>query len=84
VDREGVGETNGVGDLHEDSRGEATGDQGLGDVSCVVGSRSVDLSGVLAGEGTATMGSPTTIGVNNDLSSSETRVSLGSTNNEGA
>jgi hypothetical protein len=30
------------------------------------------------------MGSPTTIGVNNDLSSSETRVSLGSTNNEGA
>ena len=82
VDGEGVGKTDGVGDLHEDSVAEACGNEGLGDVSSIVGSRSVDLGGVLAGEGTTTVGGPTTIGVDNDLSSGESRVSLGTTNNE--
>lgn len=82
VNGEGVGETDGVGDLDEHSVAEATSDQGLGDVSCIVGSRSVNLGGVLTGEGTTTMGSPATIGINNNLSASETGVSLGSTNDE--
>ena len=84
VDGEGVGEADGVGDLDEDSVSEARGDEGLGDVSSVVGSRSVDLGGVLAGEGTTTVGGPTTVGIDDDLSAGETGVSLGATNDEGA
>ena len=38
VNGERVGETDGVGDLDKDSVSEASSDQGLGNVSCVVGS----------------------------------------------
>ncbi len=38
VNGERVGETDGVGDLNKDSVSEASSDQGLGNVSCVVSS----------------------------------------------
>ena len=82
MDGERVGQTDGVRNLDEDSVAEASCYQGLGNISTVVGSRSVDLGGVLAGEGTTTVRSPTTIGIDDNLSSSETRVSLGSTDDE--
>ena len=84
VDREGVSEADGIGDLDEDSVAEASGDEGLSHIASVVGGRSVDLGGVLAGEGTTTVGGPTTVGIDDDLSAGETGVSLGATNDEGA
>ena len=82
VDGEWVSETNGVGDLDEASVGEAVGNDGLGDVSSVVGSRSVDLGLILSGESTSTMWAPSTIGVDNNFSSSETGIGGWTTNVE--
>ena len=48
MDGEGVWETDGVGNLHQHSVGQASGDKGLGNIASVVGSRTVDLGGVLA------------------------------------
>lgn len=38
VDREWVGETNGIGDLNEASMGETVGNNGLGNKSSIIGS----------------------------------------------
>jgi len=81
-DGEGIGESNGVRDLDADSVAEAGSDERLGDEASVVGSRAIDLSGVLAGVGTSTMGAPTTVGVDNNLSSGNTSVSSGTSDIE--
>ena len=83
-DGEGVRDTDGVRDLHEGAVGEAGGDERLGDPPGGVGSRAIDLGGVLAGEGTTTVGAPTTIGIDDDLTASETGVTLGTTDDEPA
>ena len=58
VDGQGLGDADGVRDLHERAAGEARGDDRLGGLAGDVGSRAVDLGGVLAGEGAAAVGSP--------------------------
>ena len=67
MDGEWVGETNCVRDLEEGSIADATGDQRLGDVASVVCSGAIDLGWVLSGESATTVGSPSTIGVDNNL-----------------
>lgn len=57
-------------------------DERLGDPAGKVGSRAVDLAVVLAGEGTTTVSTPATVGVNDDLAASETGVTLRTTNDE--
>mmetsp|Transcript_20892 Transcript_20892/g.35922 ORF Transcript_20892/g.35922 Transcript_20892/m.35922 type:complete len:345 (-) Transcript_20892:24-1058(-) len=47
-----------------------------------VGSRPVNLSGILSREGSTSMSSPSSICVNDDLASSKASISLGSTNDE--
>lgn len=84
VDREGLGHTDGVGDLDQGAGSEAGSDDGLGDPAGSVGARAVDLGGVLAGEGTTSVGSPASVGINDDLASCETTISHGSTNGEAA
>lgn len=86
VDEDGKGfsDTDGVRELDEGSSGETSSDKGLGDPSSSVGGRSVDLGPVLTGEGTTTVSTPTTVGVDNDLSASETGVTLRTTNNKSA
>ena len=86
VDEDGKGlrDTDGVRELDKGSLGEASGDEGLGDPSGSVSGGSVDLGPVLSGEGSSTVGSPTTVSVNNDLSASETGVTLRATDNESA
>ena len=84
VDGEGLRDTNGVRELDEGAAGEASGDQGLGDPTADVGSRAVDLGEVLAGEGTATMGTPAAVGVDDDLAAGQTGVTLRATNDEQA
>ena len=59
-------------------------DDGLGDPAGEVGSRAVDLAVVLAGEGTTTVGTPATVGVDDDLAASETGITLRTTDDEAA
>ena len=59
--------------------GEAIGNEGFGDVSSEVSSRSIDLGGILSRESTATVWAPSTVGIDDDLSSSETSISVRST-----
>ena len=82
VDREGLSDTNGVRELHERTARELGVDERLGDPAGEVGGRPVDLGEVLAGEGTATVGTPATVGVDNDLATGETGVTLGTTDDE--
>ena len=82
VDGQWVGETDGVGYLDQGSLAESVGDEGLGDVSSVVGGGSVDLGGVLSGEGTTSVWAPSSVGVNDDLSTGQTGVGGWASHNE--
>lgn len=82
VDGEGLSDTNGVRELDKGTTSEAGGDKGLGDPAADVGSRAVDLGEVLAREGTATVGTPTAVGVDNDLATSQTGITLRATDDE--
>lgn len=84
VDREGLGDTNGVGQLDKGAAGKAGVDQGLGDPAGEVGSGTVDLGEILSRESTTTVGTPTTVGVDNDLTAGQTGITLGTTNDEAA
>lgn len=84
VDGEGLSDTNGVRQLDKGTSAEASVDQGLGDPSTNVGSRSVDLGEILTGESTTTVGTPATVGVDDDLSAGQTSITLGATNDEEA
>ena len=84
VDRQGLGDTNGVGELNEGTTGELGGDDGLGDPAGEVSGGTVDLGEVLAGESTTTVGTPATVGVDDDLAAGETGITLGTTDDEEA
>lgn len=81
-DGQGLSDTNGVGQLDQGTAGKAGGDQGLGDPTGQVGGGTVDLGEVLAGEGTTTVGTPATVGVDDDLTAGQTGVTLGTTDDE--
>ena len=83
-DRQWLSDTNGVRELDKAAAGKAGSDKGLGDPASGVSRRAVDLGEVLAGEGTSTVGTPTTVGVDDDLTASETGITLGTTNDEAA
>ena len=83
-ERKGLGDTNGVGELDEAAAGETSLDQGLGDPAGKVGSGTIDLGVILSGESTTTVGTPTTVGVDDDLTASETGITLGTTDDEEA
>ena len=82
IDGEGLSDTNGVGELDKGTTGKASGDEGLGDPAADVGSGTIDLGEVLAGEGTTTVGTPATVGVDDDLTASKTGITLGTTDDE--
>jgi len=75
VDGEWIGESNGVRILDQASVSELVGNNGLGNISTIVGGRSVDLGWVLSGESTSTMWAPSSIGVDDDLSSGKSGIS---------
>lgn len=74
--------SDGVGQLDENTAGNASLDEGLGDPSCGVGSRAIDLGEVLSAESTSTVGTPSTVGVDDDLATGETGITLRPTDNE--
>lgn len=84
VDGERLSDTNGVGELDKSTSAELGVDEGLGNPSADVGSRSIDLGEILTGESTTTVGTPATVGVDDDLSAGQTSVTLGTTNDEEA
>ena len=81
-EREGFGDTNGVRQLNKGPAGKLGVYERFGDPSGEVCSRSIDLGIILSGESTSTMGTPATVGVDNDLSSSQASVTLRTTNDE--
>lgn len=84
VDGAGLGYTDSVTELDQRSLSEASSDERLSNPSGEVGSRSVDLREILAREGTTTVGTPATVGVDDDLSASDTSITLRTTNDEEA
>lgn len=62
-DGQGLGNSDGVGELDEDALGEAGSDEGLGDPATGVGSRTVDLGPVLSRESSSSVGSPSPVRV---------------------
>jgi hypothetical protein len=79
---EGLGDTDGVGKLDERAAGELGVHERLGDPARKVGGGTIDLGVVLSGESTTTVGTPATVGVDDDLTASETGVTLGTTDDE--
>ena len=59
-------------------------DERLGDPASEVGSRSIDLAVVLAGESTTSMSTPATVGVDDDLAAGKTGVTLWTADDEEA
>lgn len=84
VNGQRLGNTDGVGELHKSSSGQTGVHQRLGNPTGSVSSRSVDLGKVLSGESTTTVSTPTTVGVDNDLSTGQTSVTLRTANDESA
>jgi hypothetical protein len=81
---EGLGDSDGIGDLDQAAASELRGNEGLSDPTNSVSGRAIDLGGVLSGESTASMGTPTSIGINDDLATSETSISVRASNDEAA
>ncbi len=69
-----MGDPDRVGDLDLAAIGEPRGDDVLGHVAGRVGSRAVDLRGILAGERAAAVAGGAAVGVDDDLAARETGV----------
>jgi hypothetical protein len=81
-DGERLGNTDGVRKLDQAAADETGGNERLGDPTGEVSGGSVDLGVILSGESTSTVGTPSTVGVDDDLTASQTGVTLWTTNDE--
>jgi len=79
---ERLSDTNGVRKLDKTAACELSLEQRLGDPAGEVSSGTIDLGVILARESTSTVGTPPTVGVDNDLTSGETSITLRTTNDE--
>jgi len=82
MDRKWISESDSVRNLNQNSMGETIGNQRFSDISSIISSRSIDLGIIFSGESTSTMWAPSTIGVDNNFSSSQTGISSWSSNIE--
>merc|ERR1712176_1334091 len=81
-ERQGLRDANGIRKLDQGALAEAALHNGLGHLRADVGRRAIHLRGVLAGEGAAAVCSPAAIRVDDDLTSSQSRVALRPSNNK--
>mmetsp|Transcript_18288 Transcript_18288/g.25771 ORF Transcript_18288/g.25771 Transcript_18288/m.25771 type:complete len:271 (+) Transcript_18288:367-1179(+) len=81
-ERKGLGNTNGVRKLNTGTLTESGLDDRLGHPTAGVGGGTIDLGGILSREGSTSVGTPSTVGINDNLTSGKTGISLGSTNDE--
>lgn len=79
IDSNGMTKSNAIRHLDHTSPTVAISNQRFGNLSYSVGSRSVYLSGIFSREGTTSMTTPTSIGVSNNLSASQSGVWIWST-----
>jgi hypothetical protein len=82
VDGKWVGYTDGIANLDKDAFTESGLDEGFGDPSSGICSTAVDLGWVLSGESATTMSTPATIGVDDDLTSGKTGITMWATTSE--
>ena len=81
-DWEGLGYTNGIGDLDKHTSAKPSFDEGLSHPACGVSSRSVYFGEIFAREGATTMGTPAAVCVNDNLPTSQTSIRLQEKDNE--
>ncbi len=74
--------TDGVGELHFALRGEAGGDDVLGDPATHVGSAAIHFGRVFAGEGTTTVTAHAAVAIDDDFTAGEAAVTLRTANDE--
>jgi hypothetical protein len=82
VDRQRLGDADGVAQLDRAALGEARGHDVLGEIARRVGGRAVHLGRVLAGKRPAAMGRRAAIGVHDDLAPREARVAIRAADDE--
>ncbi len=82
IDRKWLGNTDGVGKLDRAAISKIGGNDILGEVARCIGGRAVNLGRVLAGECATAMRSGTTVGIDDDLATRQTRITIGPANDE--
>mmetsp|Transcript_69808 Transcript_69808/g.145924 ORF Transcript_69808/g.145924 Transcript_69808/m.145924 type:complete len:433 (-) Transcript_69808:35-1333(-) len=79
---QGLRDADGVRELHQGALAESALDDGLRHLPADVGSRSIDLGRILTRESTASVGTPATVGVDDDLSTCQAGITLGPSDDE--
>merc|ERR1719188_355616 len=79
---QGLGHADGIRELHECTLAEAALHDRLCHLTANVRRGAVNLRGILAAECTTTVRTPTAVGVNDDLATSEARIALRPTDDE--
>jgi hypothetical protein len=84
ADGDGLGQTDGVGQLDLAAPCQASGDQVLRDPARGIGGAAIDLGGVLAGEAAAPVPSHASVGIHDDLAARESRIAHRPSDHEAA
>ena len=81
-DRYRFGHSDGVAQLHLGSFRQTSCYEAFRHIASGIGSRTVHLGGVLAGEGSPSMAGIATVGVHDDFAAGEPRIALGTADHE--
>ena len=82
IDRERLGDADGIGELDRAAIGELGGDDVLGEIARCIGRGAIDLGRVLAGKGAAAMGRRAAIGVDDDLAAGQAGIAVRAADDE--
>merc|ERR1719253_1634269 len=77
-----VWNSNGVRKLYKCPSAKSSGNKTLGDPTGSISGGTINLCGVLSREGSSSVGTPSSVGINDNLTSGKTGISVGSSNNE--
>jgi hypothetical protein len=78
TDGDGVGMTDGVGELDFHAIGEASSDNVFGDIAAHVGGAAVDFGGVFTAEGATPVAAGSTVGIDDDFAAGQAAIPFGS------
>jgi len=84
IQRQRLRDTDAVADLDKAALAELSSNEGLGDPTSSISTRTIDLARILARECTTTVSTPATISINDDLTASHTSITLRTTDDETA
>jgi hypothetical protein len=76
IERQRLGNTDGIGKLDRAARGKAGGNDVLCEIARDIGSRTIDLGGILATERAAAMRCCPAIGIDDDLAPGQPSVAI--------